>query len=325
MRHQFNRQVIILSLALGIGLQLASCSDSQFGSGGVGGPLEKSSRKEKSSEGESLGNASDEEDESANEPAQISGAYLTCETVAGPAADQASTAVGCNIMTKDGKAMDLSAFLVTYVVEDAAQKDIGCLFTGPKDGYQTMTDVPSGQVSEVTVIARVDNKGEVTTLKSKVNEPANPAQTPDDPGIPGQTVFGKATDFHLGDGDFSSSANSDCTQPLQPKDAAGQKLLIPFEVKSDSAKLSAELSEICGLDDDDSFIIITGNNLSMKRIEIADKAKSASMPQVTLAKGSYTFEIHAESILGNIDDFLVGQITFQAEGDLTLGKPVGSN
>jgi hypothetical protein len=63
----------------------------------------------------------------------------------------------------------------------------------------------------------------------------------------------------------------------------------------------------------------------MKRIEMEEKAKAASLPQVSLTKGSYVFEIHAESIGGNIDDFLIGQITFQAEGDLTFGTPTGSN
>lgn len=307
------------------GLTVFGCSDSQFSSGGFGNESKKSDREESSAESERPAGNPDVEDEEANEPVQISGAFLTCEMTTAKGDAAASMSVGCTVKAQDGAPIDIAAVKATFVVENNAGEDIGCVFTGPKDNYHATTDIPLDVLESVTVTVKVEYDGQVVVLKSSVKEKdhvGDPLPPPPPPSAtPDPSVFGT---FRIGDGKSSLLDNAGCSQAQeQSQEVIGKKLFIPFKVSSISAKITIELSGVCGLDDDDSYLRVTGENFFMKDRKISTKSPSTTIPSIELKKGTYRFEVHSESLVGNYDDFTIGKVLFKVDGGVVFGEPSG--
>lgn len=315
------RQIALLAL---FGFLSFSCSDSQFGATGISKkPAEK--REDKSSDNsENLGQV-DDEDTEADVSVQVSGAYLTCQVdnlLTKGSEDQVG--VGCWIFEKDGRRFDLTGFDKKYAIIDSSGNDTGAAFNLTNAVYDAVASLPRNTVDLVSARATISKAGVTEILTSKIS-PAEENYAIPEAVKPVETLFGSDSDFHIGDGNFSSDANSDCVVKPQKAAAVGEKIIVKMEVISEAAIVSVTLSEMCGVDRSESYVIFSGTSRSKPQKTIVKGSKELVFEKTKLGKGKYSFEVRSGKHWGDHEDFLVGKFSFVAEGEVTFEEPVAGN
>ena len=309
-------------------LFVTNCNSNEFGAAGTDN-REGSKKADSSEKGEMLGQSEGEEDGEdtpADISVEVSGAFLTCQTDNElPKANDMDIGFGCTVFEADGRRMDLSAAKFEFVMETMDGNKTSAVFDKTNQNYHGVSSVNRMAVSNHQVLFFA-NESDTPLLKSNIDG-SSMKEEPDavimnQPGK--NTLFGSDSNFHIGDGSFSDNSNSDCSEQLDEKDVQGKKIVLKVEVKSDIAYIAGKLSEICGVDRKDSYIILkTGDSYPQKTIPVM--ASTLDFGSFKVRKGTYSFEIRSGSSHGDLDDFVVGKIEFNAKGDVVFSEPSAAN
>ena len=125
--------------------------------------------------------------------------------------------------------------------------------------------------------------------------------------------FGSTGVFHLGDALFNGST---CQPQLQELPLSGSKFNFTFTVTADATPVKISVIDLCGVDINSNMVSITGaTDLGQAPVAIPVGATSFDFPGMTLSAGTYTLTIasgkntdNEKFIIGNFDDFIVGQV-----------------
>lgn len=323
-----NRLKSLTACTMLFGLISLGCSDSKFGANATGKKSSEKRSDNSSDKNEALGQASsenDDEDKEADVAVQVSGAYLTCQTDSQLAkgADE-QIGIGCTVFEKDGRHLELSGFTSKFSVLDAAGSDTGASFTSGTAPYDAIASIPAVSVDAVSARVTV-SKGDVReTWTSKIT-PGDDIKGVPKSAKPVETLFGSDTDFHIGDGNFPDDANEDCKVKPQKSAEAGKKIIVKMEVKSEAAIVSVTLGEICGISRSGNYIIFSGNSFFPPQKSIKEGDNELVFSGSVLKKGNYSFEVRSDHSWDDYDDFIVGKISFVAEGDVVFTEPVAGD
>jgi hypothetical protein len=305
---------------------LPSCNSSEFGAVDVGNKEGAEKAEVSKSEGETLGqNENEDEDEdedfTADTAVEVSGAYLTCqvdETL--PKTNDKETGFGCAVFERDGRRKDLNGISHRFVLENVAGEKMTTPFDKSHESYHGVSVVDKATISDHRVGYYLGDS-ETATLRAKIDGSfLNDSVINLDTAPEEETIFGSDSNFHIGDGNFSNSSNGDCPRQLVGKDVQGKKIVVKMEVKSEFAAISANLGEICGVDRSKNYIILRGGNGNPQK-SINTGAASLGFDSVKVPKGNYSFEIRSGTTYNDLDDFVVGKITFKAKGEVVFSDP----
>ena len=323
---------LILSFAL------TACSGSDFRGGG-------SKASEDKDENEVV--ASDDDDEIdeqalASEPAMVSGSFLHCQAFPGNASAK------CRIQDEGDNLVPLTGVEIEWQVIDPFNRDLDKqIWDSQESDWHTYAIIGEKDLTTARVSASVSAKGYTRTLESLVQPHKDmvvdlgdfldntftpvgigdpPTQTPT-PSNPASTVLGQSDDFQLGDDNFSAKANRDCADgELQDTALAGKKISFPLEVVSDSVNIGVILDDVCGATvykKNKVRIEKDGVTLVEKNIYSSFRNHTVSVPAIKATKGTYQLVIESQRKSdGDYDDFVVGEIRFNVDGNINIGDGV---
>ncbi len=307
-------------------LFVTNCNSSEFGANSIDNADGKKKTEVTENTGETLGQVEGEDDREnteADQSVEVSGAFLTCQTdEALPKANDKEIGFGCTVFETDGRKKDLTTGKFEFVLETISGEKKEAKFDKNHENYHVISSVDLVALNTFNVGYYPDDNNE-PVLKAKIDnwyvknqvDLLSNAQEK-------ETIFGKDLNFHIGDGNFTDNSNSDCPKQLEGKDVQGKKIVIKVEVKSEYAYISANLDEICGVDRSKNYIIYSSNNGSWNpQKSIPTKATSLDYGSVKVRKGTYSFEIRSGKSNDDLDDFVVGKITFKAKGEVEFSDP----
>jgi hypothetical protein len=304
----------------------ANCNSSDFGAVGVGSKDGAEKAEVSKSEGETLGqNAEDDEDLEADKPVEVSGAFLTCEVDETlPKTNDVEAGFGCTVFERDGRRKDLTGVNYKFVLEKSTGEKMTTPFSRTHESYHGISVVDKAAVSNHVVGYYVDDS-DAPAIRARIDGTfLNDATINLDTAPEEETIFGSDSNFHIGDGNFSNHSNGDCPRQLVGRDVQGKKIVVKIEVKSEYAAISANLGEICGVDRSRNYIVLTGGN-GYPQKSISTGANSLEFDTVKVQKGSFSFEIRSGTTRNDLDDFVVGKITFKAKGEVVFSDPRAEN
>jgi len=298
-----------------------NCNSSEFGAAGTENKGSKKQTDVEQNKGETLGQTSDDDENiSADTPVEVSGSFLTCQTDKTlPKLGDSQIGFGCTVFEDDGRKKDLAGAKFEFVLESNIGTKTAAIFDTKNSNYHGVSSVNKASVNDHQV-AFYANGSDKPALKARIDTQTDDFQSSIVAGPETETVFGIDSNYHIGDGNFTEDSNSDCPKKLDGKDVQGRKLVVKFSVKSDYAFISAKLGELCGVDRSRNYVIVTQAYGNPQK-SIPRKASSMNFGPIKIRKGDYTFEIRSGSTNNDLDDFVVGSITFTAKGSVEFSDP----
>lgn len=308
-------------------LFVTNCNSNEFGAAGTDNK-DGTKKTDSTEKGEMLGQVGGEdgdEDTPADTSVEVSGAFLSCQTDSDlPQANDQEIGFGCTVFEADGKRMDLSAAKFDFVMEKKDGTKTNAVFNKTNINYHGVSSVSRSSVADHEILFFA-NESDEALLRAKIDA-ASLKDKPDAlakvPEI--ETLFGSDSNFHIGDGNFSDNSNDDCPEQLVGKDVQGKKIVLKVEVKSDYAYISGSLSEICGVDRRNNYVIFR-TSYNSPQASLQEKGSSLNFGPYKVRRGTYSFEIRSASYHNDLDDFVVGKIQFKAKGDVVFSEPTAAN
>ena len=305
--------VVFVALAAG----LCACTDGQFG-----GSAERarSGAEKEEAVAEDLGMESDSEEEAADEPVMVSGAFLTCIEDSEIPAEGERVGVGCVVMDGADKVQIDGYDQVEWALLSVFNLEVPATFSkaGTDGKYHVTTAVLVAGVSTFKVRVRIVKGERSAELFSSIRTTGN-AQS----GEAEISELGQSEDFQVGDDNFDAKTNRGCNARLDTVALKGHGLMVPFKVTSAKSTVAVSLLDLCGISTQMNRIVIASATGTISEGTLVPYAASYEAAGMELPAGDYHLKILSlKSKGGDRDDFVVGRIVFTKSGEVELGTPV---
>jgi hypothetical protein len=325
-------------VALVLVLFALSCSENQFG--GISSAARQKNKPAADGERDSDSNSSelgqtangeldtDSEDDVADRPAVVSGAYLTCiedGDVAGTTSEQAG--VGCAVKTGDQKlALDASTQLSWVLWDALANQPLAATFTKVDDAgspYHATGLVPRAQINHLLVRVDVAKDAQRSSLWATIQPRGEAGQSEAAPAV---VEVGTTDDFHLGENNYAGDRDFGCHDDLQAIKALGAKMRIVFNVKSAASDVAIRMEGMCGVTRDQNAVrLLKGDQVVQEKL-IPIGARWVNLEPVAAEAGEYTLEIESGLLKyrdggrerQDYDDFVVSKVVFTSDAAVEI-------
>lgn len=135
------------------------------------------------------------------------------------------------------------------------------------------------------------------------------------------TYGGQLAGYHIGDGDFSTT--SQCAAELKTTILAGPAMGFTFNVKEKDTKVTIDFIKICGIDKTSNYAYLYRTDSTSKVPKNLGTSFNTSGSKLifsaVLQPGTFKIEVRSNSVSGDRDDFMIGQVRIHGDKAISLG------